>query len=294
MSPRHLALLALGVASVAFSAILIRLAEAPALSVAFYRNAIAAAILVPLAVARHRDELRALGRREWGIALLSGSLLALHFATWVPSLSYTTVAASTVLVTTQPVWVGLIGRWLGGTVSGRALLGIGLSLVGAVVISGGDFGASGGAVFGDALAITGAVAAAGYYLAGRSLRQRVSLLTYVGIAYTTCAALLAMAMAASGRPFAGFAPKVWLLFLLMAVVPHIGGHTVFNYLLAHVEAGVVAIAITGEPVMASVLALAIFQEVPRWTAIAGGAVILAGIYVTIAAQTRRERVVPIE
>ncbi len=294
MSLRHLALLAIGVAAVSLSSILLRLADAPPLAAAFYRNAIAAAILFPLAFARHREEIRSLTRRQWGIATLAGALLALHFATWIPSLSYTTVAASTVLVTSQPVWVALIARVLGDRVTRSAVVGIGLSLVGAAIISGGDFGVSSRAAFGDLLAIAGAVTAAGYFLSGRNLRQELALVPYVSICYTTCAALLAGAMLVSSTPFSGYDGKVWLLFVLMAIVPQIMGHTVFNYLLAEVEAAVVAIAVTAEPVGASLLALALFHEVPRWTAFIGGAVILAGIYVTIAAQTRREVVAPIE
>jgi drug/metabolite transporter (DMT)-like permease len=294
MSPRHLALLTLGVVAVSFSSILIRWAHAPALSIAFYRNAMVAAVLLPLALARHRDEFRSLSRRQWAVALLAGALLAVHFALWIPSLSYTTVAASTVLVTTQPVWVAAIGRSLGESVSRRTMAGIGLCLAGAVAISGLDFTLSRRAAFGDVLALAGAVAAAGYFLAGRSVRTRLSLLTYVGIAYTTCAGLLALAMLAAGKPFAGFEPKVWVLFGLMALVPQILGHTVFNYLLADVQAGIIAIAVTGEPVGSTLLALAFFSEVPRWTALAGGAFILAGIYVTISVQTRRPAAVPIE
>lgn len=286
LTPRLAALLALGVVSVAFSSIFIRAAEAPAMSVAFYRNAIAAAILLPIALARHRDEFRSLGRREWATALLSGSLLAVHFATWIPSLSYTSVAASTVLVTTTPVWVALIGRAMGETVNRRTAVGIGLALGGAVLISGGDFGISARAALGDLLALAGAIAAAGYLLAGRSLRQKISLTTYTGIAYSTTAVILAVVVAASEATFTGFEPRVWLLFVLMALVPQIGGHTVFNYLLGHVEAGTIAIADTGEPVVASLLALAFFQEVPSWPAVAGGVVILVGIYVTISAQAR--------
>jgi drug/metabolite transporter (DMT)-like permease len=294
MSRRHLAALALGVVAVSFASILIRWARAPALSVAFYRNAMAAAVLLPLALARHRDEIRGLSRRQWVAALLAGTLLAVHFALWVPSLSYTTVAASTVLVTTQPVWVTLIERAMGQRVSRAAMVGISLSLVGAAAISGGDFGLSRRAAFGDLLALLGAVAAAGYFVSGRNLRQRLSLLTYTGIAYTTCAVVLAVVMLVSGRPFTGFQPRVWGLFALMALVPQILGHTVFNYLLAHVETGVVAIAVTGEPVGSTLLALLFFQEVPRWTAFPGGALILAGIYVTVAAQSRREPVAPID
>lgn len=282
--------------AVAFSSIMIRLAEeAPALAISFYRNAIAAVVVVPLAIIRHGEEVRALSRRDWAIGGLAGAMLAAHFGLWVPSLAFTTVAASTVLVTTQPVWVALIGRALGETVRGRAVAGIALSLAGAVVISGGDFGLSPRAAFGDLLALLGAVAAAAYFLSGRTLRTRVPLLTYVAIAYTTCAALLAVAMTVSGTPFAGFDADVWLLFVLMAVVPQFLGHTVFNYLLAEVPASVVAIAVTGEPVGATLLALAAFGEVPRWTALVGGAVILIGIYVTISAESRRrEPVAPIE
>ncbi|HEX5950567.1 MAG TPA: DMT family transporter [Actinomycetota bacterium] len=283
---RLLALLALGVVSVAFSSILIRAAEAPAMSIAFYRNAIAAGILLPIALGRHRDEFRSLDRRGWGTALLAGALLAAHFALWIPSLSYTTVAASTVLVTTTPVWVALFARAMGERVGRSTAVGIGLALAGAVLISGGDYGVSARAAFGDLLALAGAVAAAGYLLAGRSLRQRISLTTYTGIAYTTTAAILAVVVAVSDASFTGFEPRVWALFVLMALVPQIGGHTVFNYLLGHVPAGTVAMAVTGEPVVASVLALAFFGEVPAWSAVAGGVAILAGIWVVIRTEAR--------
>jgi drug/metabolite transporter (DMT)-like permease len=296
LSPRLVALIALGVVSVAFSSILIRWADAPPMAVAFYRNAIAAAILLPIALVRHRDEMRSLDRRGWATIALSGSLLAVHFAVWVPSLSYTTVAASTVLVTTTPVWVALIGRAMGETVNRRTMFGIGLALVGAVMISGGDLGVSGRAAFGDLLALAGAVAAAGYLLAGRSIRRRISLTTYTGLAYTTTATILAVVVAVSGTPFTGYPPRVWALFLLMALIPQIGGHTVFNYLLGLVEAGTVAIAVTGEPVVASILALVFFGEVPSWSAVVGGALILVAIVVTILAQPRARGVegVPVE
>jgi drug/metabolite transporter (DMT)-like permease len=226
--------------------------------------------------------------------VLAGALLAIHFGVWIPSLSYTTVAASTVLVTSQPIWVVLIGRLSGERVSRRLATGVGLSLAGAALISGGDFGVSARAAVGDLLALLGAVAAAGYYVSGRSLRQRLSLLTYVGIAYTTCAVVLGAAMLASGTAFGGFESTDWWLFGLLALGPQIMGHTVFNYLLGDVEAAVVAVAVTFEPVGASLLALAFFGEVPRWTAFAGGALILAGIYVTVAAQTRRSEVAPVQ
>jgi drug/metabolite transporter (DMT)-like permease len=293
ISPRNAGLLALGVLAVSSSAILIRFADAPPLAVSFYRNALAAALLVPLALLRHPGELRSLSRRQWGIALLSGGLLAVHFALWVPSLSYTSVAASTVLVTTGPVWVALIGRvTIGERLTPRGMVGVGTCLLGALVISGGDLGGSGRALFGDALALGGAIAAAGYVLAGRDLRREVSLLSYVGIVYSVAAVLLAAAMLVVGTPFLGYPANVWGLFALMTLVPQILGHTVFNFLLAEVQAQVVAISITAEPIGASLLALAFFGEAPSASVLAGGGLILAGIYVAIAAQTGRFEAAP--
>jgi len=286
--PRTLVLLAVGVLGVSSSAVLIRLADAPPLAVSFYRNALAALVLVPIALGTRGPELRSLSPRQWRLATASGAILALHFALWVPSLELTSVAASTVLVTTGPVWVAIIGAvTLSEHVGRRAAIGIALTLAGAVVISGGDLGTSSRAVLGDLLALGGAVAAAGYVLVGRSLRPHVSLVVYVAIVYSVAAAVLAVAMLAMGTPFTGFTSEVWLLFVLMAAGPQLLGHTVFNFLLAEVEAWVVAIAVTAEPVGASILAFLVLDEAPPALAVAGGVLILAGIALAVSSQARR-------
>jgi drug/metabolite transporter (DMT)-like permease len=282
------ALLAIGVTAVSFSAILIREADASAFSMAFWRNLIATALLAPLAFARHRDEIRSLTRRDLAIAGLSGALLAAHFATWIPSLQYTTVAASTVLVTAAPVFVAIGSVWMGGRVAPAAAVGIGVALAGAVVVSGGDFAVSGRAVFGDVLALIGAIVAAGYFLIGRNLRQRLSLLVYVTIVYATCTVLLVPVMAIAGAAFTGFSAKTWLMLVLMALVPQILGHTVFNFLLRDLDPTVVTVAIMGEPVGATLLALAFFGEIPSWWTAVGGVLILAGIYWAITGQARAD------
>jgi drug/metabolite transporter (DMT)-like permease len=292
---RHALLLILGVAAVSTSAPLIRLADAPPLAVAFYRNAFGAVALLPVVILRRRDELRSLGRGEVGPLVLAGALLAVHFAAWIPSVTLTTVAASTVLVTTQPIWAAAGERLLTGErVRPRAVTGIGLALAGAALISGFDFVASAEAFAGDILALLGAITAAGYLLTGRRLRQRLSLPTYAALVYGVCSVLLLAAVVATGTPLLGFEPRAWLLFVLMAAGPQILGHTVFNYLLRDVDATVVAVAIMGEPVGASLLALGLFGEVPPASALAGGALVLAGIYVAVTAQTRRTRVAPVE
>jgi drug/metabolite transporter (DMT)-like permease len=293
LSRRHAGLLVVGVLAVSFSAVLVRLSDdTPKLTIAFYRCGLAAAVLVPLAIARHRAELSGLSVRQRRLALLSGVFLAAHFATWIPSLSLTSVAASSVLVTTQPLWVALFGRAIGERPSRRTLAGIGVALAGTLVIAGGDFGGSGRALLGDSLAVAGAIFGAGYVLSGRNLRREISVVPYTAVVYATSAVILAVVLVLTGTPFAGYEPKVWLLFALITIGPQFLGHTVFNYLLGHLEASVVAIAIMAEPVGATVLALAILGEAPSASAVAGGALILAGVYVAIARSTREEVLQP--
>jgi drug/metabolite transporter (DMT)-like permease len=287
MPTRSAVLLVVGTVAVGFAAIFIRAADAPSLSIAFYRNAIAAAILLPLAIVRHPGELRGLTRRQVALMVLSGAFLALHFATWISSLALTTVAASVVLVTSAPIFTVAAERVFFGTrVSRRVMAGILLALLGTLIISGGALAVSGRAALGDLLALVGAVAGAGYFLAGQRLRPAVSLLTYVGVVYAICAALLLAAVLVAGDPLGGFDAETWWMLVLLALVPQIVGHTTFNYLLADLSATVVAVAVMGEPVVSALLAVAFFGEVPSWATIVGGAVLLAGIYVALTSGSR--------
>jgi drug/metabolite transporter (DMT)-like permease len=290
MSPRQGALLAMGVVAVSFSAIFIREAHANGLVIAFYRNALSAGVVLPTALLFRRDELRGLTRRQFGLAVLSGAILAAHFALWIPSVQFTTVAASVTLVAASPIFVAAGGRaFLDERVDRTTLAGILIGLVGAAIISGGDVGVSSRAVTGDLLAVGGAAAAAGYFLTGRHLRQDLSLLAYVGIVYPTCALLLLPVALLSGGPMGGFDATTWWMLVLMAAVPQGLGHTTFNYLLKEIDATVVSISVLGEPVGSTLLALAIFGEVPPWTAVLGGVLVLAGIYVAITGSSRARR-----
>jgi drug/metabolite transporter (DMT)-like permease len=280
-------LLAVGVIAVSFSAVLVRLAHAPGLAQAFYRCAFAAAVLVPIGVVRRREAYRALSQAQGALAWVSGLFLGAHFATWIPSLSYTSVAASTVIVTTQPLWVALFGRIAGERTSRRAVVGIAVALVGTLAITGGDLGGGGRALVGDLLALAGAICAAVYVLVGRKLRQDLSVVVYTSIVYTTAAVALAMSMAVSGTRFVGYPAKTWLLFVLMTIGPQFLGHSVFNYVLGNVRASVVAIAVMAEPVGATLLAMAILGETPSLGAVLGGVLILGGVYVAIASEGSR-------
>jgi drug/metabolite transporter (DMT)-like permease len=295
MTARQAGLLALGVVVVSFAAPLIRLADAPALTVAMYRNLFAAAVLLPLALTVSRDELRSLSRSDLIALGGAGILLAVHFGSWVPSVRLTTVAASTVLVSTQPLWSAAFARlFLGERLRRGVAIGIGVAFVGAVMISGFDFTLSARAFAGDMLALTGAAAVAGHRIAALGPRRRLSLLPLVAVMYAVCAAVLVIVVLVSGTRATGFEPETWLWMGLLALGPQLIGHTLFNLLLRDVDPTVLAAAIMGEAVGATLLSLALFGEIPPASAIAGGALLMTGIFVAVRSQPRRAVEAPVE
>ncbi|SEO88389.1 Permease of the drug/metabolite transporter (DMT) superfamily [Halogranum amylolyticum] len=281
-----LAGLAVAVLAVSTSAILVTWSEAPSLVKALYRVLFTTLLLAPVAVARHADDFRKLRLRDVAVAVASGVALAIHFASWFESLEWTTVAASVTLVQAQPLFVA-VGAWalLDERVTRRTVVGILVAVVGMIVMSVGDL-LSGVAVaaprplYGNALAVVGAVAAASYFLAGRSLRQRIALLPYVIVVYTVCTTVLFGLTVAEGHALVGYPPREWLLFLGMAVGPGLLGHTLINWALAHLESSVVSVSLLGEPVGSTLLALVLLGQVPTAATLVGGAVVLGGIYVT--------------
>lgn len=272
--------LGFGVLAVSVSSILIRLAQneaAPSLVIAAWRLTFAALILLPVCLLWRRDELAALGRAELVPAALSGLMLAAHFATWISSLNYTSIANSTVLVTTSPLWVALASPFVLKERVGRsARIGIGLALLGSVVIALGEGGSGSRPLLGNALALLGALTAAAYLLIGRRLRATVSLLTYITVVYGIAAVVLLLA-AGLRHPLFGYPPVHYLLFLLMALFPQLLGHSSFNWALGYLSAAYVTVTIISEPIGAVILAMLIFQEWPTPLTVAGGALILAGI-----------------
>ena len=278
--------LAVAVLAVSTSAILIRWSTAPPVVAAFYRVLLTTAILAPVAVWRHGHTLGALSRNHLLAASATGIALAIHFAAWFESLSWTSVAAAVTLVQAQPIFVA-IGAWflLEERVTRRTVLGIIVAMAGIVTMSLGDLlgGVAVGTapLYGNALALTGAVMAAIYVLAGRSLRQRLPLLPYVTVVYGVAAIALLALLVADGDKLIGYAPREWLLFLAMAIGPGILGHTLINWTLAHVESSLVSLTLLGEPVGSTVLALLLLSEVPSSWTIVGGAVVLGSIVLTV-------------
>ena len=280
------ATLALAVAgsilAVSTAATLIRLSEASPVAIAFHRLLYATLMLLPFAAWRARAELRALAARDWLGLSAVGVVLALHFAAWITSLDLTSVASSVLLVTLHPVLVALASQRLYGEgLTPRGFGGVALALVGGAVILWGDRGGGAAPLVGDALALVGALAAATYFLAGRGYRRRLPLLAYVVPVYAASALTLGVLLVALpapyGGPVLGYPLREHLLFLALAAVPMVLGHTVLNWALKYVPAPVIATTVLGEPVGASVLALVVLGEAPPLLTVAGGALVLLGI-----------------
>ncbi|TYL40506.1 EamA/RhaT family transporter [Natronococcus pandeyae] len=287
-----LAALAFAVFAASTSAILVRWSTAPSSVAAFYRVLFTTAIVAPIALMRYREEFARLSGRDLGFAVVAGVALAVHFAAWFESLNHTSVAASVTLVQTQPIFVALgAALVLGEYVNREAVIGIAIAIVGAAAMSFGGAGeapVSDATMYGNALALLGAITVAGYVLAGRSIRQRVSLFPYVTVVYTACALTLFVLVGAQGHDYVAYPTREWLLFLGMAVGPGVFGHTVVNWVLKHLESVVVSVTWLGEPVGATLLALFLLAEVPDAVTVVGGCVVLAGIYVTTIERERRQ------
>lgn len=275
--------LAVGVLAISTGSILVRFAQGenvPSLVIAAWRLTFAALILLPFCLARRRDELRSLNSADMRFAALSGMMLALHFATWITSLEYTSVAVSTVLVTTSPLWVALAAPFfLGERVTRPVKIGIGLALVGSVVISLGSFGGGSAPVWGSLLALLGAITAAAYLLIGRKLRVKLSLLTYVTLVYTIAALILIVLALAAGNNLLDYSAQTFFLFLLLALFPQLIGHSSFNWALGFLPVAYVTVAVISEPIGASILALLFFQEIPTPLTLLGSTFILGGLIV---------------
>lgn len=289
-----------GVLAVASASIMIRLAQQngmPSTVIAAGRLGCAALILLPIAAARVGPELRALRRRDVLLGVASGTFLAIHFIAWISSLEYTSVASSVALVATNPLWVGLASLLLfRERLAPLTLLGILLTVGGSALIGFSDGGRvdAKNALLGDGLALVGALAGSGYFLVGRELRQRLSILAYIWLSYTSAAIILLAAAlvaggAAAGRnpPLLGYPPLAYALLLGLAIGPQLLGHTAFNWALRYLSATFVAVAILGEPIGSALLALVFFGEGFALLQFIGFALLLTGIVVAARAEAAR-------
>ena len=299
-----------GVLAVSTASLFIRFAqvEASALAIAGYRMTLATLILTPLVFLGYRFELGALNWKIGWKVMLSGFFLAVHFASWITSLQFTSVTSSVVLVTTTPLWVAIFGSLLlKEKLSKQVVIGLAVALSGSVLVGlsgelpgwfsgdnglGGAFAGSSTNLTGNLLALIGAWTAAGYMLIGRSVRPQLSLPVYTFLVYGTSAVILLITIAVSGIRITGFSPPVYLWLVLLAVVPQLIGHSAFNWALRYVPASLVSIALLGEPIGSTILAMIFLRENPALFEVIGGIFILAGIYISSRMNTADKNGIP--
>ncbi len=292
--------------AVSTSSIFIRFAqnEAPSLAIAAWRLTLASLILVPIAWSKNRKEISQLDRKTLGLLVLSGIFLCFHFASWISSLAYTSVASSVVLVTTSPLWVAVLSPLVLKERLPRIVwIGLAVALIGSLIVGGGDAcqmteaGINcqglqnflhGQALYGNFLALVGAWCVAGYLLIGRWVRPYLSLLSYTAIVYGTAAVGLVLLAQLAGTRMVGFQPVTYVWFLLLAFIPQLIGHSTYNWALRYLSAAYVSVASLGEPIGSSLLAMVFLSEPPTTFEIVGGGLTLIGIYLAIKARSLAE------
>ncbi len=280
---RDVVLMAVAVVGVSFSGPLTALVTTSFLALAFWRNAAGAALLVPVLLGRERATLAGLRPRHLGTSVVAGLFLAAHFAAWLPSLSMTTVAASTALVTTTPIWTALAARVSGVRLPAQVWWGLALAVIGVALIAGVDVTVSLRALAGDGLALLGAVCAGGYMLAGARARTRLATSAYSVVCYSTCAVALAAAALVTGVPLAGFSARDWWLIAAITVCAQLFGHTLLNLVLSSVGPTVVGLAILLEVPGALLVALVLLGQTPPLLALPGMVAVVAGVALVIRA-----------
>ena len=276
--------LPIGIIAISTGSIFIKLCDAPALIIAAYRLVLASLMLIPYA--GYKKTWRGWGRIEMGWLILSGLLLSLHFAFWITSLKYTSVASSVVLVSTHPIFVGIGARlFLRERLGLNLILGIILSVLGSGLISYGDMTLSKEALMGDGLALVGAMTASGYFLVGRKMRRNQDLLSYIFPVYSTAGLALVLFSLLFQKPFFGYPTTTYLFMFLLALVPQLIGHTTFNWALKYLPASMVSITILGEPIGSAILAYFILGEgLTIWKGL-GGISIFIGILIALKKET---------
>jgi len=270
-------LLLVAVVGISFSAPLAAAAAVPALAIAFWRTAMASAVLAPVAVGRGCR----VGVRDARTCALAGLLLAVHFGTWIPSLLLTSVATSTALVCTTPLWAAVLTRLAGGRVPASVWVGGAVALAGVVLVAGVDLAGSPRALLGDALALLGGCAMAGYLLVGAAARARLPTATYTLLCYATAALALLVVVLAAGVPLSGWPARGWLALVAITVCGQFLGHTLLNRALRTVGAPVVAVVSLLEVPGAALVAAVWLGERLAPATLAGLVVLLGGVALVV-------------
>lgn len=264
--------------AVSWAAILIRACDAPSTVIAFYRKFFATVMLLPFALTVYRRHFREFSPRVFLTTVLAGIFLGWHFFFWVASLDYTSISSSVVLVTTQPVFVAVLALiFLKEKIGWKGISAIILAIIGSTIIAGFDLNLKKEYLWGDMLALAGAVMAGGYLFIGRVVRPTVSVFPYIFTVYGIATLTLGSILLITGGLFQTYQSQAYLFFFLLAAGPTLVGHSLYNYSLKHVKAHKVGLSIVGEPVLASIWAIFIFSEIPTVSTLVGAMIIISAL-----------------
>lgn len=271
----------IGIIAISFSSIFVRWSSAEVSVIAMYRLYLTNLLMLPL-LWKYSDDILRLSKKQWQLLILSGIMLGLHFLLWMGSLRLTSVASSTVILTLEPIIVMFGSFFLFGARINRAMIiGMSIALVGSIAIGSGDFKLSGEALRGDLLSLLGTIAIAAHLLVGKYALKEMKVFVYNFWVFAIAATLLAMYNIFYSIPFTGYAPKEWGIFLLLAIVPTLFGHYLFNWLMTFISAAAVSMAVLGEPVFASLLAWLLLGEILTPLQLGAGVLILLGVWIFI-------------
>lgn len=283
----------IAVIACSFGSIFIRFSDAEPLAIAFYRLLFTTLLLLPFVLLKEREELKNLGGKNIGLMLTIGLVLSFHFSMWVTSLEYTTVASSVILVTSHPILVGTISHFiLKDKLSKINFIGIFVAIAGVMILTMGDFRTgtfSDNMLLGDILAFLAGICAGIYILGGRKMRKKLPVATYAFMVYLFATIFLLFQCLATNTQIYPMPANEYWLFLAMALIPGVLGHTLYNWSLKHVTATVVSVSLLGEPIGASILALFMLGEIPGYFVFIGGPIVLAGILMASMRKKKKRR-----
>ncbi|MCT1902848.1 DMT family transporter [Oceanobacillus sojae] len=286
------AAIVIGVLSISTSAIFVRLAsEASASIIANYRLLFAVLLLLPFILFHYKHEFKRITTKNWWLSILAGVFLALFFILWFESLNYTSVASSVVLISLQPI-LAFVGTYFifGERFSSGAVISIFIVLLGGLIIGSGDFQLSGDVLYGDILALLGAIAVTIYFLSGQHVRKNVSLITYTFIVYSISAVTLTLFNVIQQENFFSYPASHWWIFIALAIIPTFLGHSLFNWSLKWLSTSTISMAVVFEPVGAGILAFLILNEAPTWAQFLGGTIIVIGLFLFILSTSRKKKI----
>jgi len=279
-------LLLVALAGVSASGPMMAATAAPALAIAFWRNALGAGSTVLLSIRRLPAALRALDRTGWLLAVTAGAFLALHFGTWVPAVKLTSVASATGLVATQSIFTGLLAALGGRRLPRAAWAGMALALLGTMLVAGADVDVSARALLGDGLAVLGGLFAAAYVTIGSQARRRMTTSTYTVVCYGVCSVGLLAGCLLGRQPLTGYPGRAWLLIAGVTLSAQLLGHSLINVVLRSTSATLVGLAILFEVPGAALIAYFWLHQRPPGLALPGLLLLFAGLVAVVRASPR--------